>query len=497
MKYYTKRIDSTDCHIFEFLPSNDTILACTGDSSLQKLSNIKHDWHEQTKKQVAGINASYFWGNNPVGGVYVDSGFLRSSFSADKKWSTLIYENGKLIIDDLNNFNQLKAKYPKASFMLQLGGRLIIDGKINLNPNLFDHSNYRNPRTTIGQKKDGTIMFFATDGRTDRGFTMAELAKVMLDFGCFTAINCDGGGSSTITINGKMVNTNENRKVINGLFCYTNKDIKEIEKKSNEVLSNPSKKKLILISDGHGTNTLGKITPVMPDGLRIKENEFNRRVVDLIEEMALKSGLFEVVKVAPELTDTPLETRTNRANVAYDNWIKQGNKKSDVLYISVHFNALNGIFDGKAGGVETLVYELRGDTVRLGDAIHSEVLKGVKQINRGVKARPDLWELRKTKMLACLIEYGFMDKIEEAELMLNKDFQEECARETLTGICNYFGLKFENVIVNDYKAIIKKSSESLESAETWIKRIDNLIANEKDFKYLPLLIEKIYNSSKN
>ncbi len=488
MKYYTKRIDSTDCHIFEFMPDLDTILACTGESTLQKLENINHDWHEKTKKQIAGINASYFWGNNPVGGVYVDSGYLRNNFSNDKKWSTLIYDGGVLSIDDTSDIAKLKLKYPRASFMLQLGGKLVVDGKISLNSVKFDHSDYRNPRTAIGQKLDGTIVFFATDGRTDRGFTIAELAKVMLELGCATAINCDGGGSSTMTINKKMVNTNENRKVINGFFCYSAKEVEEVKKKSDEVIKKPSKKKLLLLDDGHGTDTSGKRTPKLPNNTIIKENEFNRRVVDLIEDTALKSGLFEVIQVAPELNDVPLETRTNRANKAYDDWVKSGNKGSDVVYISVHFNALNGVFDGKSGGVESLVYELRGDTLRLGQAIHNEVLKGTRQISRGVKARSDLWVLRRTKMLACLVEYGFMDKLEEARLMLNKEFQEECARETLTGICKFFDIKFENLIEDNWKAAIRARSDS---ADAWIKKIERL-SQDQEWKYLPLLIEKLY-----
>ena len=87
---------------------------------------------KKTKKQIAGINASYFWGNNPVGGVYVDSGYLRNNFSNDKKWSTLIYDGGVLSIDDTSDIAKLKLKYPRASFMLQLGGKLVVDGKNKL-----------------------------------------------------------------------------------------------------------------------------------------------------------------------------------------------------------------------------------------------------------------------------------------------------------------------------------------------------------------------------
>ena len=152
-------------------------------------------------------------------------------------------------IDDTSDIAKLKLKYPRASFMLQLGGKLVIGGKISLNSVKFDHSDCRNPRTAIGQKLDGTIVFFATDGRTDRGFTIAELAKAMLELGCVTAINCDGGGSSTMTINKKMVNTNENRAVVNGFFCYSTKELEQPKPKT-------SKKKLILLDDGHGMDTL-------------------------------------------------------------------------------------------------------------------------------------------------------------------------------------------------------------------------------------------------
>ena len=113
----------------------------------------------------------------------------------------------------------------------------------------------------------------------------------------------------------------------------------------------------------------------------------------------------------------------------------------------------------KAGGVESLVYELRGDTLRLGQAIHNEVLRGTPQISRGVKARSDLWVLRRTKMLACLVEYGFMDKLEEARLMLNKEFQEECARETLTGICKFFDIKFDDVIEDNWKTLVRAAAD--------------------------------------
>ncbi|CCZ19751.1 putative uncharacterized protein [Candidatus Apopatosoma intestinale] len=58
----------------------------------------------------------------------------------------------------------------------------------------------RAPRTALGIKEDGTVVMFVCDGRNVPvavGMTMDELAEAMYGLGCVTAINCDGGGSST------------------------------------------------------------------------------------------------------------------------------------------------------------------------------------------------------------------------------------------------------------------------------------------------------------
>lgn len=47
---------------------------------------------------------------------------------------------------------------------------------------------------------------FSSEDKT-RGLTIVELANIMLDLGCQNAINLDGGGSSTLWIDGEVVNT--------------------------------------------------------------------------------------------------------------------------------------------------------------------------------------------------------------------------------------------------------------------------------------------------
>lgn len=67
----------------------------------------------------------------------------------------------------------------------------------------------RNPRTAAGVSKDGSTLYLVTvDGRrpTDAGMTLPELAKVMMQLGAYDAMNFDGGGSTTMVIEGQVVN---------------------------------------------------------------------------------------------------------------------------------------------------------------------------------------------------------------------------------------------------------------------------------------------------
>ena len=43
------------------------------------------------------------------------------------------------------------------------------------------------------------------------GMTIAEISALMLELGCDEAINLDGGGSTTMVVNGKVVNSPSTR----------------------------------------------------------------------------------------------------------------------------------------------------------------------------------------------------------------------------------------------------------------------------------------------
>jgi phosphodiester glycosidase len=67
----------------------------------------------------------------------------------------------------------------------------------------------RNPRTAVGQKRDGKILLVAADGRR-RGYSVGltnwELAQALARLGAVTASALDAGGSTTMAFDGKLLN---------------------------------------------------------------------------------------------------------------------------------------------------------------------------------------------------------------------------------------------------------------------------------------------------
>jgi len=60
-----------------------------------------------------------------------------------------------------------------------------------------------NPRTAVGQKRDGTLIFYTIDGRKPGhsiGASLTQVAQRMIELGCETALCLDGGGSTTLAI---------------------------------------------------------------------------------------------------------------------------------------------------------------------------------------------------------------------------------------------------------------------------------------------------------
>lgn len=67
-----------------------------------------------------------------------------------------------------------------------------------------------NPRTAVGQRADGAVLLFVTDGRGKSGHlgaSSADLISVMQEYGAVNAANLDGGSSSCMYYNGEYLMT--------------------------------------------------------------------------------------------------------------------------------------------------------------------------------------------------------------------------------------------------------------------------------------------------
>jgi Phosphodiester glycosidase/FlgD Ig-like domain len=68
----------------------------------------------------------------------------------------------------------------------------------------------RGPRTAVGQRADGGIVFLTTDGRQPGlsvGMTNFELAQALVRYGAVRGMGLDGGGSSTLAFEGTVLNS--------------------------------------------------------------------------------------------------------------------------------------------------------------------------------------------------------------------------------------------------------------------------------------------------
>ena len=66
----------------------------------------------------------------------------------------------------------------------------------------------RAPRTGVGVKADGTVLLMVVDGRSQysAGMSLKEFATYLKRFGAVSAVNLDGGGSSEMVLDGKIMN---------------------------------------------------------------------------------------------------------------------------------------------------------------------------------------------------------------------------------------------------------------------------------------------------
>ncbi len=157
---------------------------------------------------IGGINAGGFDDPNGMGngsipqGVVIKDGELVAGRLTD--WGTIIGFNEKdhLIVGNMTGSQALEWGLTDA---VTFGPVLIVDGEA---VSITGTGGGLNPRTVIGQAYDGSILLLVIDGRqtTSLGASYEDCVKIMLQYGAMNAANLDGGSSSVMVYENKIVN---------------------------------------------------------------------------------------------------------------------------------------------------------------------------------------------------------------------------------------------------------------------------------------------------
>ena len=113
----------------------------------------------------------------------------------------------------------------------------------------------------------------------------------------------------------------------------------------------------------------------------------------------------------------------------------EANEAGVDFFISIHRNSFPQ--DNAVSGVESLVYDKSGIKLEMAENIN-EQLEGIGFVNLGVKARPGLVVLRRTKMPAVLVEVGFINS--DTDNMLFDDNFSDIALAIAEGILDTLGI---------------------------------------------------------
>lgn len=161
---------------------------------------------------VAAINGAGFDDKNWSGTGGKPLGFLIKNghkiYDVDyKDWTSVIgfTKSGELVVGYQSLKQLLKHNIKDA---LWFGPALVVDGQPMIKSG--DGGAGINPRTAIGQTKDGKVLLLAIDGRGaggSAGASYRDVQRIMLKYGAYTASILDGGSSTTMYYKGRIVNT--------------------------------------------------------------------------------------------------------------------------------------------------------------------------------------------------------------------------------------------------------------------------------------------------
>ena len=141
---------------------------------------------------------------NPLGITYSRGKLVTSYYYAGAGGLIGFDTSDKLVLS--SKCTEQSAKALKIRDAVTCGPFLIVNGKAS---GVVGNGGWGTaPRTAIGQRKDGIVLFLVVDGRTVKrpGADMDDLIEIMENYGAYNAANLDGGTSTAMTVDYKLIN---------------------------------------------------------------------------------------------------------------------------------------------------------------------------------------------------------------------------------------------------------------------------------------------------
>ena len=162
---------------------------------------------ESEPNAIAAVNAGAFFddgtagpavGSHPLGLVISDSKCVWSSGQQPGLQGFAGFNEDDVLVVSKKNLTQKEAEELNIRDGCCFGPVLIMDGETNMEA--YNNNSGLNPRTAIGQRADGAVIFVCIDGRQAGSFggTYADIINIMVEYGAVNACNMDGGSSSVM-----------------------------------------------------------------------------------------------------------------------------------------------------------------------------------------------------------------------------------------------------------------------------------------------------------
>lgn len=161
---------------------------------------------------TVGINASGFedpngngWGGKAVGLEFIGGNVISNSAGAGA-WPVVGFTSqGDMV---MGNYTVAQLQHMGVRDAMQFHPQLVVNGKPQITSG--DGGWGYDPRTAIGQAKDGTVILIVINGRfhggSGLGASQRQVMNLMLKYGAVNACAMDGGSSSVLYANGQIMN---------------------------------------------------------------------------------------------------------------------------------------------------------------------------------------------------------------------------------------------------------------------------------------------------